>query len=214
MPRKLIPLNPSDPYQISARCLNREWFNLPLASVWSVMEDYLFLTSSLYGLRLHSFVLMSNHFHLLLTAPNANLSEALLYFMRETSREITRLSGRINQTYGIRNHKTRISNYHYFMNTYKYVYQNPIRAGICKRAEDYPYSTLNGLCGLSRLLIPLAEDTILFSPEFDESALRWINAPPEPSLQEEMRLALRRTDLIFKTSRKTGRESKLKEILL
>lgn len=172
------------------------------------------MTSSLYGLRLHSFVLMSNHFHLLLTAPNGNLSEALLYFMRETSREITRSSGRINQTYGIRNHKTRIGDYLYFMNSYKYVYQNPVRAGICKNAEDYPYSSLHGLCGLSRLSIPLVEDTILFSPEFDESALKWINTPPEPSLQEEMRLALRRGNMEFKTSRKTGRESKLKETLL
>lgn len=214
MPRKLIPIYPSDPYHISARCLNREWFSLPLPSVWSIMEDYLFLTSSIYELRLHSFVLMSNHFHLVLTAPNGNLSKALLYFMRETSREITRLSGRINQTYGNRNHKTRIGNYHYFMNTYKYVYQNPVRAGICKRTEDYPYSSLNGLCGLSRLLIPIVEDPILFSPVFDESALRWINTTPEPSLQEEMRLALRRADLEFKTSRKTGRESRLKEILL
>ena len=214
MPRKLIPISPSDPYHISARCLNREGFKLPLAGVWSLMEDYLFLTSSLYGLRIHSFVLMSNHFHLLLTAPNGNLSEALLYFMRETSREITRMSGRINQTYGSRNHKTRIGNYHYFMNTYKYVYQNPVRAGICERAENYPYSSLNGLCGLSRLSIPLVEDTILFSPVFDESALRWINKPPDFSLQEAMRLALRRADLEFKASRKTGRESKLKEFLL
>ncbi len=214
MPRKIIPLIPSDPYHISARCHNREWFQLPLACVWSIMGDYLYLTSSLYGLRLHSFVLMSNHFHLLLTAPNGNLSEALLYFMRETSREITRSSGRINQTYGIRNHKTRIGDYLYFMNSYKYVYQNPVRAGICKNAEDYPYSSLHGLCGLSRLSIPLVEDTILFSPEFDESALKWINTPPEPSLQEEMRLALRRGNMEFKTSRKTGRESKLKETLL
>lgn len=214
MPRKLIPINPTDPYHISARCLNREWFSLPLPTVWSVMEDYLFLTSGHFGLRLHSFVLMSNHFHLLVTAPNGNLSAALLYFMRESSKEISRLSGRINQTYGIRNHKTRIGCYHYFMNSYKYVYQNPIRAGICKRAEDYPFSTLNGLCGLRKFSIPLVEDTILFSPEFDESALKWINAPPEPALQEEMRLALRRSDLIFKASRKTGKESKLKEFLL
>lgn len=214
MPRKIIPISPSDPYHISARCLNREWFKLPLASVWSLMEDYLFLTSSLYGLRIHSFVLMSNHFHLLLTAPEGNLSQALLYFMRETSREITRMSGRINQTYGNRHHKTRISDYHYFMNTYKYVYQNPVRAGICKHVEDYPFSSLNGLCGFSRLSIPLVEDTILFSPAFDESALRWLNTPPEISLLEEMRLALRRADLQFKTARKTGRESKLKEMLL
>ena len=129
MPRKKVPIVAGDPYHITARCINREWFDLPLPTVWSIMEDYLFLLSSTHNLNVHSFVLMANHFHLLVSAPQGNLSEALLYFMRESSKQITHFSGRINQTFGNRNHKTHIASYHHYLNTYKYVYQNPVQAG-------------------------------------------------------------------------------------
>lgn len=164
MPRKKVPISPKDPYHITARCINRDWFLVKLPTVWDVMSDYLFLCHYLFKLNIHSFVLMPNHFHLLVTAPEGNLSQFLLYFMRETSREITRLSGRINQTYGTRNHKCLIKNYRYYMNCYKYVYQNPIRANLSSTVEAYPYSTLAGLLGLTCLTIPVAEDQLLFNP--------------------------------------------------
>ncbi len=214
MPRKHIPLIPDFPYHISARCHNGEWFELDMDTVWSIMEDYLFLIAAVYGVQIHAFVLMSNHFHLLMTAPRGNLSAALLYFMRETSREITRLSGRINQTYGSRNHKTLLSQYLYYMNTYKYIYRNPVRAGISEKVEEYRYSTLHGLCGFKPLIVPLAEDTILFSPEFDKSALQWLNNKPLVEQEEEIRLALRRSQFELKASKKTGRPSLLENQLL
>ena len=214
MPRKQVPIIAGDPYQITARGLNREWFDLPMDTVWSIMEDYLYLIHQAYQVRLHAFLLMSNHFHLMISAPDNNLSEALLYFMRETSKEITRLSGRINQTYGARNHKTHLGNVHYFMNTYKYVYQNPVRAGIVARVEEYRYSTIHGLCGLNRLIIPLESDTLLFNPQFDESVLAWLNTKPDPKHVDEMRRALRHPKFELKKSRKNGKASELEKLLL
>jgi len=205
MPRKPVPIISDTPYHICARCINKEWFVLPVPVVWDIMSDFLAMMSRGFSVRIHSFVLMSNHFHLVATPTENNLSEALLYFMRETSREITRLSGRINQTYGMRNHKTQIFQYHYFMNTYKYVYRNPVRAGICERVEDYPYSTLRGLLGQSRLIIPLEEDTLLFDSV--EQTLQWLNQAPESEADKSMRLALRRP--IFKFPRnKTSKASR------
>lgn len=214
MPRKKYPNNPLNPYHVSARCLNREWFPLPIELTWSIMEDYLYLIAAQFNVRIHSFVLMSNHFHLIISAPHNNLSQALLYFMRETSKEIGRLSGRINQVYGARNFKTHLGSFHYFMNTYKYVYRNPVRAGICQFVEEYPYSTLHGQCGLKKLIIPLAEDTLLFDPNFSESALRWLNATPNIELEDEMRLILRRSNFESKAPKRTGRLSLLETQLL
>lgn len=213
MPRKKVLILANEPYHITARCLNKEWFSLPLETVWSIMEDFLFLLVAGFGVRIHSFILMSNHFHLLITAPNGNLSSAMLYFMRETSKEITRLSGRINQTYGSRNHKTRITNYHHFMNTYKYIYQNPIRAKLCTNAEDYPFSTLNGLCRGSKLTIPVDED-LLFNPLFDEGLLTWLNTPIEERDLRDMRLALKHSEIQFLADKNTGVKSRLiKELI-
>lgn len=167
--------------------------------VWEVMGDYLSLIAKGFEIRIHAFVLMSNHFHLLLTAPRGNMSASLLYFMRETSREITRLTGRINQTYGNRNHQTYLGNPMYFINSYKYVYLNPVRAKICERVEEYPYSSLHGLLGLSRLNFPVAYDTLLFEPADTEEALQWLNTRPSDEQNLEMKLALKRPEFILRS---------------
>lgn len=42
-----------------------------------------------------------------------------------------------------------------FLNAYRYIYRNPVEAGIVDRCEDYPYSTMNALLGRStqRLIV-------------------------------------------------------------
>jgi putative transposase len=177
------------------------------------MEDYLYLVAHLYTLRIHSFVLMPNHFHMIVTNPEVNLSAAMNYFMRETSREITRLSGRINQTYGNRHHKSALSTHHYFMNAYKYVYRNPVRAGLSKYVEGYVFSTLNGTLGLSRQAIPLCQDPVLFAPNFDDSTLAWLNKKPCLDQEAEVRKALRRATFNLVTN-KNGSRSLLETELL
>jgi REP element-mobilizing transposase RayT len=173
------------------------------------MSDYLFLCQQLYFIKIHSFVLMPNHFHLLVTAPQGNLSKFLLYFMRETSREITRRSKRINQTFGSRNHKCLIDRYSYYINCYKYVYQNPLRAKLTRNVEDYEFSTLAGLLGSTQLVIPVAEDTLLFDPTPEQSFLDWLNEWGGPQYDEDIRLALKRSIMEFKASKTTGKLSLL-----
>ena len=169
------------------------------------MEDYLYLVAHLYTLRIHSFVLMPNHFHMIVTTPEVNLSAAMNYFMRETSREITLLSDRINQTYGNRHHKSALSTHHYFMNAYKYVYRNPVRAGLSRYVEEYAFSTLSGTLGLSRQAIPLWEDALLFSPSLDEATLTWLNQKPCVDQEAEVRKALRRPTFNLVPNKNGGR---------
>ncbi len=214
MPRKRVPPNPDFPYHVTARCINREWFRIELPEVWSLMTDYLYLTSHLFSLEIQSFVLMSNHFHLVVRTPQANLSTAMNYFMRETSREITRKSGRINQTYGSRFHRSLITSHHYYMNVYKYVYRNPVRAGLCARVEDYPFSTLHGLLGQRKMLIPMVEDTLLFNPSLDERHMKWLNTKSLSSHEEEIRKGLKRAVFSLVAGKNSGRPSELETRLI
>jgi putative transposase len=193
MPRKAIPPSDSSPYHVTARGLNREPFPISLHDTWALMEDYLYLTAHLYNLQIHCFVLMPNHFHLLVSTPEANIGSAMNYFMRETARETSRLSGRINQTFGARHHKT--------------VVHNP-------NVEDYAYSTIQGLLGLNQLIIPVAEDTILFPDRFDRTVLEWLNSKPKEGAEDEIRQALKHSIFSFNTSRKTGKPSLLERQLL
>lgn len=209
MPRARVQPSESFPYHVTARTPNREIFPIPIDQVWRVMGEHLYFVRRAYGLETLSFVLMSNHFHLLVRTPRANIGEGLNWFLRETSREINRLSGRINQVYGARNHKTLITNPHYFMNAYKYVYRNPVRARLARSVVEYPYSTLPGLLGRERLIIPVAEDTLLFDPNVSESTLRWLNTTPDADREDQVRRALRRSVFTLSTDRKTGRPSVL-----
>ncbi len=171
------------------------------------MEDYLSFLYFAYKFEILSFVLMSNHFHLLVRTPLGNLSEGMNYFMRETSKQIGRQSQRINQIYGGRFHRSIITKNHYFMHAYKYVYRNPVEAGITDSVTQYQFSTLNRKLGLNPCYIPIAEDPILFD-DVDET-LRWLNTAPDPESYETIKKAFHKK--IFKLERR--KHSKLQNPL-
>ena len=178
MPRPRIPLQSDYPYHVSARCINREWFKIPLETVWSIFCRQLTYVSWVFDAKIHCFVLMNNHFHLIVSTPEANLSEIMANFMRETTRSLNKASGRINQAWGNRHFRSVILGSHYYLHAYKYVYRNPVASGLAKYCEQYPYSSLNFLTGMSPAGFPVLEDDTLFSDI--EGTLSWLNAcPPE-----------------------------------
>ncbi len=143
MPRKLLIQTDHFPYHITNRANNKEFFYLPLAELWPVFIDVLKELKDVYKCEIHSFVLMSNHYHLLLNTPRANLSEAMLFLHREVARHANKKSHRINHFFGGRYKWCLIQDETYFWNTMKYIFRNPVQAFICERVEDYPFSSLN-----------------------------------------------------------------------
>ncbi len=190
MARSKVILQSEFPYHVNARCINREWFNLPMDLVWDIMCRQLNYIWYVHDARILAFVLMSNHWHLKLRTPNSNVSQILHHFMRETSRELTYAGNRINQTYGGRNFKTIIDSERYFGHAYKYIYLNPVKAGLAARPEDYPYSSLYGLLGKARQPFPVEEDTKLFDDV--EGTLHWLNKMPSEENWKTVGQALRR----------------------
>lgn len=180
------------PIHITARSHNREKFPVNLTEVWKLYEDYLYYLHLVYKIEINLFVLMPNHFHLICSAPDSNLSPAMNYFMRETSRWMSRKAKRINQVYGAPFFSSEIGSYLYYEHAYKYCYRNPVKAGLATECESWKYSTLSGLLGFSKLIIPLQTDTILFNPDFDPSELAWLNRAPEALNEESVKRALRK----------------------
>lgn len=173
-----------------------------MKDVWCIFSRQLYFVSQAYSLKIHVFVLMENHFHLIASAPQGNLSEAMAFLLREVSREITRSSNRINQTWGGRFFRSRLGTYHYFMHAYKYVYRNPVEANLCKKVEEYKYSTLNGLLGFDHLLIPMAEDPLLF--ENVKSTLSWLNTAPLLADRLHIKTALKKAEFCLPKPRKNS----------
>lgn len=214
MARKKLCPNPINPVHITARCPNREPFPIPLPEAWAIMEDFLYLVNKLYSLRIHSFVLMPNHFHMIASSPDVHFGKIMKDLMFHSSIAMNRQSQKINQRWGSRHFRCELKSYNYYLNAYKYVYQNPVRAGLVTRCEDWPYSTLSGLVGKSRLIIPVEHDTILFPEQFDWNSLSWLNSPIKSDHLETIRASLKKTVFNLPLSRSTRKPSYLESGLI
>lgn len=190
------------PYTITGRCINKEWFNLPMDEVWNIFCEELKRTNKELNLQIHAFVLMSNHFHLIASTPNANISQCMLQFMTNTSRRLTARGNRINQTYGGRHFKCILQHQNYFLNAYKYLYRNPVEAGICERVEDYPYSTLQFFIDPQKKCFPIENDQ--FFKDSPTATLEWLNRAPPPEKWNCVRLGLKHTYFKASKNRKTN----------
>lgn len=204
MPRKKIYRTTDFPYHVSARCTNKEWFALPLPKVWEIFSIYLYFITLAYGVRIHAFVLMSNHFHMLISTPNGNIDEAMNYLQREVSRRLGEETDRINQIFGGPYHWTLIKNNIYYHHAYKYVYRNPVKAGICKRVEDYRYSTLRGLLGKDRMMIPAFDNLGLIQNPYKQ--LAWLNEDYSEENYQLIKKALRHREFCFPADPLTGKK--------
>jgi REP element-mobilizing transposase RayT len=177
MSRKLLNPQSTLPYHVTGRCINREWFSIPMDEVWQITIEQLYFIQIAFGLRVHAFTLMNNHFHLIISSPQLNLSEGMRWFMKEVSRQINYESNRINQVWGGRFFRSLIPSPHYFLHAYKYVYRNSVEAGISTDVLSYKYSTLRGLVGGDKLIITVDDNTL-----FDmgvENCLAWLNRKPK-----------------------------------
>ncbi len=173
MPRKKYIATDEFCYHTWARSANREWFGLTMEETWRIFSEQLYFAHHAFNLRIHSFVLMNNHYHMISRTPDRNLAEAMNFFQGEVSRCIGRASGRINQIFGGPYGWSIIRSPGYYLNAYKYVYRNPLEVNLASKAESYPFSTLNGLLGARHLLIPVVHDDTLFADV--EHTLKWLN---------------------------------------
>lgn len=183
-------LQSEHPYYISGRCINKDWFDLPRTHVWNIMSDHLFFLHHAFDIKIHSFVLLEDHFRLLITTPSLNLDKAMAWFMKQTSVRITRSAGRINQTYCRQYFRCIITRNHHFELVYKYIYYEAVKEGLCDRPEDYSFSTLHGLLGNRNLFFPVTEDRTLFRDV--GCTLDWLNRAPTTENWEAVRKALKK----------------------
>ncbi len=190
MARAKLILQNEFPYNIGARCINKEWFQIPLSEVWSIFCDELEETIQVHQLKVHSFVLMSNHFHLIASTPNANIDKCMHRFMGRSSRRLTARGNRINQTFGGRHFKCILSKTNHYLSAYKYNYRNPVTANICSFVEDYPFSTLKDKIN-NQLSIPSMAEDLLFKDN-PSDILKWLNTAPNAEKLEAVRHGLKR----------------------
>ncbi len=143
MPRKNLIRTNLFPYHVTIRSNNKEWFELPREVVWKICLRAMALAHQKHPVRVQAFVLMSNHYHLLIWTPENNLDRFMSVFNYQISRGIRGKTGRINRIFGDRYKWSLVESSAYYHRVLKYIYQNPLRANLVGRCEMYPYSSLN-----------------------------------------------------------------------
>lgn len=119
----------------------------------SVFLERLQSSLEIYTVKLHAYVLMNNHFHLMVETPKANLSE----FMRHVNVSYTgfynRRHRRVGHLYQGRFKAIVVEADSYLLELSRYVHLNPVRIGFMRRPgykeklkylRKYPWSSLGG----------------------------------------------------------------------
>lgn len=128
------------------------------------------------GLQIFGYVIMSNHIHLIANSPDGHLSETIRDFKKFTSKSITdaiaegnesrkvwmlnrfafntKLHSR-NQKYQVwthENHAVVLYSNDFIQEKLEYLHNNPVRAGLVNRPEDFLYSSARNYADLEGIL--------------------------------------------------------------
>ncbi len=199
MPRTRNVYNTEFPYHIYARTNDGLSFPCEPSEAWEIYCNALWFYSRIFNVRILAFVMMSNHFHLLISTPFGNLSEFMKHFMKRTSDDIRAIRGIKNHLYGDRYYPSLISNQNYFQTVLKYVYQNPIRAGLCNSVLEYEFSTLPAFLGRKKMQIPIFDDYQFF--ENPDGNLHWLDDVYQPEATEQIQHGLKLQEFKFKPNK-------------
>lgn len=91
--------------------------------------------------RLLAYCLMENHVHLLVETPNANLAEGMRWLHGVYGREFNARHGRSGHLSQGRYGAVQIKTDEQLWTVAVYVALNPVEAGLCGRAEEWPWSS-------------------------------------------------------------------------
>jgi len=97
------------------------------------------------GFRVHAYVLMSNHYHLLLETPEANLAAGLGWLQNAYTRRINTQHGLWGHLFGGRYKAILVEPGEGFRAVMDYIHLNPVRAGLVPAGASltaYPWSSL------------------------------------------------------------------------
>jgi len=127
-------------YHIINRGNNRE-------SIFIDEEDHLLYLQLLkryceeFNVLLYAYVLMPNHLHLLLETPSGNIADFMRSLNTCYTMRFNRRNSRVGHVFQGRYKSFIVDKDNYLLELSRYIHLNPVRAGIVKDPEDYPWSS-------------------------------------------------------------------------
>jgi len=96
----------------------------------------------------HGYCLMSNHYHLLIETPEANLSQGMRQLNGVYTQTFNRTHRRVGHVFQGRYKAILVQKDAYLLELSRYIVLNPVRAGMVRSAKDWSWSNYRATAGL------------------------------------------------------------------
>ena len=106
--------------------------------------DLLKETSEAWNVRVAAYCLIPNHYHLLLQTPEANISRCMRHIDGVYTQRFNRNHGHDGPLFRGRYKAIVVDADTYLLELVRYIHRNPVRAGLTKRLDGYPWSSHKG----------------------------------------------------------------------
>ena len=125
----------------------------------------------------HSFCFMTTHYHLLLNVPDGSLPVGMRRLNGNYARNFNLRHRRRGHLFGERYYSVRAESDEHMLELLRYIARNPVRAGMCKRPEDWYWSSYRGCIDPAKSVFPFVDSSPLIayfgsSPERARKRLR------------------------------------------
>lgn len=95
----------------------------------------------------HAYCLMSNHYHLLIETPDANLSKGMRQLNGVYTQSFNRANDRVGHVFQGRYKAILVEKQEYLLELARYIVLNPVRAKMVRAAKDWPWSSYRATAG-------------------------------------------------------------------
>ncbi|NIO04188.1 MAG: hypothetical protein GTN74_06110 [Proteobacteria bacterium] len=113
--------------------------------------EYLEKTVQRYSIIIHTYCLMSNHYHLLIETTQSNLSIAIQWLNVSYAAYYNKKHRRSGHLFQGRFKATLIDTDEYLMPLSRYIHLNPVRANIAMKPGEYPWSSYAAFIGRTKV---------------------------------------------------------------
>ena len=108
---------------------------------YKVFVELLQETVEKWNLRVSSYCLMPNHYHLFVQTPDSNISRCMRHIDGVYTQRFNRRHQIDGQLFRGRYKAMLVDADNYLLELVKYIHRNPLRAGIVAKVGDYPWSS-------------------------------------------------------------------------
>ncbi len=122
--------------------------------------DLLKQCKELWGINIGAYCLMTNHYHLLIQTPDANISRVMRHLNSIYTQRFNRTHGYDGPLFRGRYKSVLVCDDSYLLELIRYIHKNPVRASMVKDMDDYRWSSYKGYLSYSKTWNWLSKELI------------------------------------------------------